>query len=373
MNWESEIFINQTRIALDAPTYFIADIAANHDGDIERAKDLIWLAKEAGADCAKFQHFLAEKIVSDYGFKHLTTHQSHQSTWKKSVFEIYREYECKRDWTLELVETAKKAKIEFMTTPYDFDILEDIDKYVNAYKIGSGDITWHEFLEKIAKLNKPALLACGASDLNEVKAAVDVITKYNKKILLMQCNTNYTASLENFKYINLNALKTFAKEFPGMLLGLSDHTLGCSTALGAVALGARAIEKHFTDDNARTGPDHKFAMNPKTWAEMVERTRELELALGDGVKKVEGNEQDTVIVQRRCLRFKKDMKKGDMVTINDVESLRPAPKGAFLPYEIEKVIGKKVHTDKEAGDAVYISEIEGSDVENRAKTLECKH
>jgi N-acetylneuraminate synthase len=358
MNWDSEIYINDRRIAIDEPTYFIADIAANHDGDLERAKDLIYLAKEAGADCVKFQHFIAEKIVSDYGFKHLKTHQSHQSTWEKSVFEIYKDYECKRDWTQELVDTAKKAEIEFMTTPYDTDIISEINQFVNAYKIGSGDITWHEFLKFIAKQNKPVLLACGASSLDEVKSAVDVITKYNKKILLMQCNTNYTASLENFKYINLNVLNTFKKEFPDMVLGLSDHTLGCSTVLGAVALGARAIEKHFTDDNLRVGPDHKFAMNPKTWAEMVERIRELELALGDGIKKVEGNEQDTVIVQRRCIRLKNDLKQGDIITEADVESLRPAPKGAYLPFEIKKIIGKKLMKNKDAGDAIYIGEIE---------------
>lgn len=357
-NWDSEIFINKKKIAIDAPTYFIADIAANHDGDLQRSKDLIWLAKEAGADCAKFQHFLAEKIVSDYGFKHLTTHQSHQSNWKKSVFEIYKDYECKRDWTLELVETAKKAEIEFMTTPYDFDILEEINKHVNSYKIGSGDITWHNFLEEIAKLSKPVLLACGASDMDEVRASVEVITKINKQIVLMQCNTNYTASLENFKYINLNVLKTFAKEFPDMVLGLSDHTLGHSTVLGAVALGARVIEKHFTDDNLRIGPDHKFAMNPKTWAEMVTRTRELELALGDGVKRVEGNEQDTVIVQRRCIRLKSNLKKGDLITLENVESLRPAPADAFLPYQTNEIIGKKIKVDKNAGDAIYKNEIE---------------
>jgi len=119
MNWSTEITIGTDRIGLDQPTYFIADIAANHDGDLQRAKELIYLAKDAGANCVKFQHFLAEKIVSDYGFRHLKTHQSHQSSWQKSVFDVYKDYECKRDWTQELVETARQAQIEFMTTPYD--------------------------------------------------------------------------------------------------------------------------------------------------------------------------------------------------------------------------------------------------------------
>ena len=353
MNYKNEIFIGERRIAFDEPTYFIADIAANHDGDLNRAKDLIYKAKEAGADCAKFQHFLPDKIVSDYGFKHLTTGQSHQAKWEKSVYEIYEQYHCKREWTLELVKTCKDAGIEFMTTPYDYKALEELDQYVNAYKIGSGDITWIEFVEKIAKLNKPVIMACGASDMNDVERAVNAITNINPQIVLMQCNTNYTASLENYKYVNLNVIKTFAEKYPKMVLGLSDHTFGNATVLGAVTLGVRVVEKHFTDDNNRKGPDHKFAMNPVTWRDMVDRTRELELALGDGIKKVEGNEQDTVIVQRRCIRLKNDLKSGAKITENDIEFLRPAPADAYFPYEKSSVIGKTVNKDKQQGD--YIS------------------
>ena len=350
--FETEITIGNKKIGINHPAYFIADIAANHDGDLNRAKDLIYRAKEAGADCAKFQHFLADKIVSDYGFKHLTTGQSHQSSWKKSVYEIYDEYHCRRDWTLELVETCKRAEIEFMTTPYDDDAVKELDAFVNAYKIGSGDITWHEFLIKIAQLNKPVLLATGASYMSEVEAAVATIKNYNSKIVLMQCNTNYTTDLENFKHINLNVLKIYKEKFNNIILGLSDHTLGPATVLGAVALGAKVIEKHFTDDNSRTGPDHKFAMNPQTWAEMIARTRELELALGDGVKKVEENEKDTVIVQRRSVRLTCDKQKGDIITSADVEMLRPAPTDAYVPYEITDILNKALAVDKEKGDCL---------------------
>lgn len=357
MSYKNAIFVGKRRIAIDEPTYFIADIAANHDGNLERAKKLIYLAKEAGADCAKFQHFLADKIVSDYGFKHLKTGQSHQANWKKSVWETYDEYHCKREWTAELVKTCKDAEIDFMTTPYDFDAINEVDDYVNAYKIGSGDITWLDFIKKITSLNKPYFLACGASSLEDVKRAVDFATEVNPQIILMQCNTNYTASLGNYKYINLNVLKTFAKMYPEMILGLSDHTFGCATVLGAVTLGARVIEKHFTDDNQREGPDHKFAMNPTTWRDMVDRTRELELALGDGIKKVEDNEKDTVIVQRRSICLKRDMKKGEILTNADLDILRPSPEGAFLPFEINDVIGKSLNVDKVKGDSLYKGEI----------------
>ena len=359
MNYNQEININNKKIGINEPTYFIADIAANHDGDLQRAKDLIYLAKEAGADCAKFQHFLPNKIVSDYGFKHLKTAQSHQASWEKSVYDIYEQYHCRRDWTLELVETCKKADIEFMTTPYDFEALDELDKFVNAYKIGSGDITWIDFLEKISKLNKPVLLACGASTMEDVERAINTILPINKDVILMQCNTNYTASLENYKYINLNVLKTFAQKYPNMILGLSDHTFGHSTVLGAVTLGARVIEKHFTDDNFRKGPDHKFAMNPKTWKEMVERTRELENALGNGIKEIEQNEKDTVVVQRRSIRLKNSLKAGSIITEKDIEFLRPAPLEAFFPYEKENVLNKKLLIDKEQGDCIFRSDILG--------------
>lgn len=351
--FNKEIKIGQKIIGLKHPTYFIADIAANHDGNLNRAKDLIYLAKEAGADCAKFQHFLPDKIVSDYGFKHLNGSQSHQNNWKKSVYEVYDEYHCRREWTEELVKTCKDVNIEFMTTPYDYAAILEVDKYVNAYKIGSGDITWIEFLDKISKLNKPILLATGASTMKDVNRAIDVISKNTSDIVLMQCNTNYTASLENMRYINLNVLNTFKELYPNIILGLSDHTFGHSAVLGAVTLGARVIEKHFTDDNNRIGPDHKFAMNPNSWSEMVDRTRELECAMGDGIKRIEDNEKDTVIVQRRSIRLKRSLKKGDIITLNDVDMLRPAPLNSYFPYECSDVLNKTLICDKEKGDCIY--------------------
>lgn len=356
MRYDSVIYINGREISIDAPAYFIADIASNHDGDIDRANDLIRLAKEAGADAVKFQHFKANKIVSDYGFKNLGTKMSHQTSWDKSVFEIYKQYECNRDWTEELAKTAKSAKIDFLTTPYDNEAVELLDQYIPAYKIGSGDITWIDFIEIIAKKNKPVILATGASNIDDVERAVDAILKHSPQLVLLQCNTNYTGSPDNFKFINLKVLQTFAVMYPNMVLGLSDHTPLHSAVLGAITLGARVIEKHFTDDNKREGPDHAFSMNPETWGEMIERSRELELALGNGIKRIEQNETDTVVVQRRCLRLVHNMNTGDKIKENDLESLRPAPGEAIEPYEINKVIGKTLAISKFAGDALYIND-----------------
>jgi sialic acid synthase SpsE len=352
MNYHSEICIGKEKISINHPSYFIADIASNHDGDLARAKELIWLSKESGADAVKFQHFKANKIVSDEGFKSLEGQSSHQVNWEKSVFEVFKQYELNRDWNLELIAEAKKANIEFFTTPYDIEAVDEINDQLPAYKIGSGDITWIEFIEYIAQKGKPTLLATGASDFSDVKRAVSTITNINPRIVLMQCNTNYTGSLENFKYINLNVLKTYSTMFPNMILGLSDHTPGHSTVLGAVALGARVIEKHFTDDNNLIGPDHPFSMNPSSWREMVHRTRELENALGDGVKVIEDNEKETVVVQRRGIYLKENIPKGHILTESDVKFLRPALKSGYTPYEVVELIGKEIKCEKTAGEAI---------------------
>lgn len=345
-----ELKIDEKRIGEDYPTYFIADIAANHDGDLRRAKELIYQAKEAGADAAKFQHFKAETIVSDYGFRSLGEQKSHQSSWRKSVIDVYREASINTDWTQELKETCDKAGISFFTSPYDFDLLDHIDPYVPAYKIGSGDITWIEMVRRIAAKGKPYILATGASTMDDVYRAVAAGLEVNTQLVLLQCNTNYTGSLENMHHVQLNVLKSYRSMFPKMILGLSDHTPGHATVLGAVAIGARVIEKHFTDDTRRVGPDHAFSMDPSTWKDMVDRTRELEAALGCGVKKIEDNEQQTVVLQRRAIRAAGDLAAGHVIGMEDLSILRPCPPGAMLPFEIDCVVGKKLRHAKLTGE-----------------------
>lgn len=346
-----EITIAGRKIGLNHPTYFIADIAANHDGDLSRAKDLIHLAAEAGADVAKFQHFQAKSIVSDVGFKAMDkAKMSHQSAWKKSVFEVYSDASVSSGWTEELKQTCDKAGITFFTTPYAFDIVEEVDRYVPAYKIGSGDVTWPQYIQYVAKKNKPMILACGAATMDDTHRAVMASLAVNPNTALLQCNTNYTGDITNFKYVQLNVLRSFQSMYPGMILGLSDHTPGHAAVLGAVALGGRIIEKHFTDDVTRTGPDHKFSLSPKVWREMVDRTRELEYALGDGVKKIEDNEQDTIVVQRRGLRAAADLAAGAVLKESDMVALRPCPLDGFPPYMADRLIGKKLRGAHKAGD-----------------------
>ena len=337
-----KIKLGKRIISANSPTYYIADIAANHDGSLARAKKLIKLCAKSGANAAKFQHFKAETIVLDEGFKKMGK-TSHQKKWKESVFSVYKKASINPKWTKVLSNECKKYKIDFLTAPYDLEYVDHVNKYIPAYKIGSGDITWKEIITKIAKKNKPVLLACGASSLKETIDAVKSILKINKRVVLMQCNTNYTNELLNLNYINLNALNHFKKIFKKkVILGLSDHTPGHATVLGAIALGARVIEKHFTDNNNREGPDHKFSMNPMAWSKMIEISRQLEQSLGDGVKKLEKNERESVIVQRRGVWAKKTLYKNKKLKLSDLKFLRPCPKNSISPFYIDKYIGKKL-------------------------------
>jgi len=340
-----EIKIGAHIIGLNHPTYFIADISANHDGSLERAKLLIRLAKDAGADAAKFQNFRAPKIVSDYGFKSLGSQQSHQAGWKKTVFEVYHGAAIPFVWTPILKEECDRAGIDYFSSPYDFDAIDMLDPYVPAYKIGSGEINWIEALECMAHKGKPVILATGAADIGEVQRAVHAILAINQALVLLQCNTNYTGSLENLGYVNLRVLETYKTMFPGLILGLSDHTPGHATVLGAVALGGRVVEKHFTDDVHREGPDHPFSMTPQTWADMVENTRRLERALGSADKVVAENEKQTVVVQRRCLRAAREIKAGEIFSRDMIDVLRPAPVQAIMPDQISHVIGRRALVD----------------------------
>lgn len=353
-----ELVIEGRAIGPGRPCYFIADIAANHDGDLSRAVELIHHAARAGADAAKFQHFRAQTIVSDRGFSTLGGPQSHQAQWKKSVFQVYQDASVSLDWTPTLVETCREAGICFFTSPYDFALVDAIDPYVPAFKIGSGDITWIQMIEHIAGKNKPYIIATGASSMEEVDRAVAVGLAVNPRLALLQCNTNYTASLENFHFVNLRVLQSYRQRYPDLVLGLSDHTPGHATVLGAVTLGASIVEKHFTDDTTRAGPDHKFSMDPVSWREMVDRTRELEAALGDGAKRVEQNEAETVVLQRRALRAARAISSGTVLTAEDVIPLRPCPVGALAPDRLPALVGKRVRRHLGEGELIGMADFD---------------
>jgi N-acetylneuraminate synthase len=339
---ERPIRVGARTIGPGQPTYFIADIGANHDGDLDRARALVRLAADSGADAAKFQHFAAPTIISRRGFEGLGDQLSHQASWPKPVYDVYADASLDLGWTEALVEECREGGVEFMTSPYSFQLADAVDPFLSCFKIGSGEITWLDLLRHIARKGKPVMLATGGSTLDEVERAVETILAENDELVLLQCNTNYTGSRDNFSYVNLHVLETFRARFPDLVLGLSDHTPGLVTTLGAVALGARVVEKHITDDRARVGPDHAFALDGRDWRELVERTRDLEAALGDGVKRVEANEQETVVLQRRALRATRDLQAGETLADGDLFPLRPCPPDAVDPAHVQDVLGRRL-------------------------------
>jgi N-acetylneuraminate synthase len=352
-----EIDIQGKKIGLGHPTYFIADIAANHDGDLKRAIELIRLAKLAGADAAKFQNFRAPKIVSDYGFKSLGDRLSHQAKWKKSVFEVYEDASIPFEWTPTLKDACDEFNIHYFSSPYDYEAIEMLDPYVPAYKAGSSLISWPHAIVRMAEFGKPVLIATGDSEMSDVDRVMNIVMPVNNQIVLMQCNTNYTAAESNYDHLHINVLKTYGEKWPEVILGLSDHTQSAAPVIGAVAMGARVIERHFTDSNEREGPDHKFALNPEHWAHMVEEVRILERSLGSPEKRVAENEKETYIVQRHCLRVARDVKAGETFTETMLEVLRPATPGALMAWDIPKVVGKKAVADMPYGKEVRWSDL----------------
>jgi len=382
------IRINDRPIDASQPVYFIADIASNHEGDIVKAKELVHACAESKVDAVKMQNFTAETIVSQKGFENLKGITTHQTNWSTSVFDSYKAASIPLDWSHELSELTVKLGMHYFTTPYSPELVEAVSPYVCAYKVGSGDITWIDNLTKIAEQDKPILLATGASTMDDVVRAMTILLERNSEVLLMQCNTDYTANIHDnpnikssrFSCINLAALDTFKKVWPTIALGLSDHTHGHDTVLAAVGLfGCSAVEKHFTLDNSKNGQDHSFSMTPKTWRTMVDQTEELrqavlvaedkqviseilraamaepeylDLMIGNGMKKIEANEVNTVQVQRRAIRAKSNINPGTKISEDMLDFLRPCPVGALEPYRKNEVLGKVTTSMVNKGDLI---------------------
>lgn len=333
-------------VGIGEPVYIIAEIGSNFDGDIDRAKKLVDLAEECGADAVKFQCFLADRIVSKERFAGIK--MGFQAKWAEPVYEAYRHAELPRDWIQELFEYSKKKSIAFLATPYDkaaVDLLEKIG--VSALKVGSGDITWLEFLEYVARKQKPILLPTGASTLADVDKAIRTIRSAgNNEIVLLQCVTNYPSGFES---ANIRAMKSMGEVF-GTLVGYSDHTPGHLVPLGAVALGACVIEKHFTDDKTRKGPDHPFAMDGRDFKEMVKNIRIMEKALGSPTKTLYDEERETVMLQRRCLCAARDIPKGSAISEDMIDVLRPFVAGALEPEYRLRILGHIAKVAYKEGD-----------------------
>lgn len=351
-NFPKVIKIGERLVGAGQPTYFIADIGANFDNNLEKAKRLALSAKEAGADVVKIQSFFADKIVSGPSFAKMQLKGIH-GTWKKPIDEIFKEVEFPRDWHKELADYCKSIGVGFTSSPYDFEAVDLLDNIgVEFFKIGSGEITWLEILEYIAKKGKPMILATGDSTLAEVDEAVRAIENTgNNNLILLQCITNYPSKIES---ANINVLKTYQKAY-NIITGYSDHSPGDVVVLGSVALGGKVIEKHFTLNKQDQGPDHPHSMEPAEFKQMVQKVRLLEKAMGTSRKDVVEEESETVIVQRRSLHAKRDIMAGEKIKREDIIELRPAV--GILPKYKEIVIGRKAKNSIKAREAMHWQDI----------------
>lgn len=343
--------IGQRWVGEGAPTYFIAEIGANFDGSLATAKEYVIAAKESGADAVKFQTFTAEKLVSPHSFKKMQV--GYQANWAESTYQVYKKAEFPREWHQEIHEYARSQGIEFFTSVWDLDAVDLLEKLdVKAYKIGSGDITWFGLLRKVAKTRKPVILSTGASDLAEVAQAVDVLQRAGcDQLVILQCIVNYPSTHAS---ANIRVMETYRNAF-GSIVGYSDHAPGDVVALGSVALGGKMIEKHFTLDRKRQGPDHPHSMEHHEFAQMVHKVRQLEAALGGTAKHPVEEEKETRLIMRRSLHATRAIKAGETITADMLVPLRPAT--GISPALEELVIGKRATRDIAENEALHWSDI----------------
>jgi N,N'-diacetyllegionaminate synthase len=315
----------------------IAEAGVNHNGDIEIAKSLIDVAADAKADIIKFQTFSAERQVTNNAPK--AQYQKESSKSDESQFLMLKKLELSEAMHLELIKHCETREIGFLSTGFDIqsvDFLNGLNQ--KMFKIPSGEITNLPYLRHIGKIGKPVLLSTGMSNLKEVEAALDVLEKSGtprNKITVLQCTSSYPAPKNE---ANLTAMNTFKKEL-NVAVGFSDHTLGIDISLAAAALGATVIEKHFTLDKSLPGPDHKASLEPNELKEMVVAIRNIQVSLGDGVKKVMPSEIPNIDVARKSLVAKKQINNGDIYTSENVTTKRPGT--GVSPMFWDQFLGKK--------------------------------
>ena len=337
---------------------FIAEIGGNHDGSLERALELIRLAAKAGATAAKFQHYTPGSLVDPSGIDQIPASMSPHKRTGKEVLDILQRLAVPPDWNQVLARECKVNDLDFITAPYDLSSIQPLSNLVDYFKVGSGDLQWLEKLEILKKSGKEIVLSTGASTFDEVVSAMDVLNDCHERVTLMQCNSNYDASQNSLNATNLRVLEAYKLAWPDVKLGLSDHQKSLAPVLGSIALGARVIERHFTDDNSRNGADHRVALEPEAWKEMVTESTNLISCLGSSIKKVQPNETGTRITQRRALRYSKDLKEGSVLSRDCITILRPALPGTLPPSQLENVLGKTIRKGVEKDAPISLKDFE---------------
>ena len=301
-------------------TLIIAEAGVNHNGDINLAKRMIDAAAEAGVDYVKFQTFKAENLVQRNAKK--ASYQIDNTDNAGSQFSMLKKLELSNESHNILIEYCKLKNIKFLSTAFDFESMDFLKNKLDFYKIPSGEITNLPYLEKVAKLGLSVVMSTGMANMQEVKEAFSVLVKNGlerEDITILHCNTEYPTPMED---VNLTAMLTIEREL-GVKIGYSDHTLGIEIPIAAVAMGASVIEKHFTLDRNMDGPDHKASLEPSELTAMVTAIRNIELALGDGIKKPSKSEQKNILISRKSIVSISAIKIGDIFTEQNISVKRP--------------------------------------------------
>lgn len=318
-------------------TYIIAEAGVNHNGSVEIAKRLIDAAKTCGADAVKFQTFKAEKLVTRSAEK--AEYQKRAGGAGDSQFEMLKRLELVEDDFRLLLHHCTQVGIEFLSSPFDEESADMLDSLGMAtFKIPSGEITNHPFLEHVARKGKPVILSTGMSTLGEVEEAVGILCAGGApRLTLLHCVTEYPAPYEE---INLNAMLTLRAAF-GLEVGYSDHTPGIEVPVAAVALGATVIEKHFTLDNTMDGPDHRASLDPDLFGLMVQAIRNVEQAMGDGIKRQAPCELKNAGIARKSVVAAATIEKGEIISLDKLTIKRPGY--GIQPKDMGKLVGLRVN------------------------------
>lgn len=328
--------------------FIIAEAGINHNGSLELAKKLVDVASESGADAVKFQTFKAKNLV-DKGAKK-ASYQIENTKNNDSQYSMLKKLELNEVAHIELMNYCKTKNIMFLSTPFDLDSIKLLDKLgLELFKIPSGEVTNLPYLREIGKLNKKVVLSTGMADMSEVKDALAILVNagtQKQNITILHANTMYPTPMED---VNLKAMLSIQKECD-VSVGYSDHTLGIEVAVSAVAMGASVIEKHFTLSKTMEGPDHKASLEPDELKAMVKAIRNIEKALGDGVKKPTKSETPNIEVVRKSIVASKDIKKGEIFSEENLTTKRPA-KG-LSPMLWDSVVGSKAEKDYNEGDLI---------------------
>lgn len=331
----STIDIGGRRVGAGYPVYVIAEIGSNHDSDLDKARELITAAKEAGADAVKFQSFTAEGLINPLM-------PDEKGNWVvHPAFPILEKLTVPEEWHGVLKKHCASLGITFLSAPFDPDRAELLNGLkVDAFKLASGELTNEPLLRQVAAYGKPIILSTGAAYLEEVKRAVEVITgEKNYQLALLHCASLYPPSYGD---VNIRAMSTLAREF-GCPVGFSDHTPGSEVPVAAVALGASIIEKHITFDRKLKGPDHPYAMEIDEFRSMVRAIRNVEAALGTGIKEPSPNEMAERVGARRSIYAKVNIPRGEVITSGMVKLVRHAY--GMEPRELSGIIGKVAGRD----------------------------